>query len=64
MKVRRIIEKTLRGRSGEAVGHVHAAIAANVNEPGSSHTHVSSRQRIVQRSGRTTVRDEESPKQE
>ena len=60
MKIRKVIQKQLRG-AGEGkgtVGSVNAAIAANVNEPGHSHTHVSSKQRIVQRGGRTVVHEE------
>ena len=54
MKLHRLIKREIRrdGKSGHMVGDVNAAIAANVNEPGPSHTHVSSRQRIVQRAGR------------
>ncbi len=55
MNVRKIIQKRIRHDSDgvNVAGDVNAAIAANVNEPGPSHTHVSSRQRVVQRSGRT-----------
>lgn len=41
----------IRRRLGEA-GAVNAVVAANVNEPGPSTVRVSSKQRIVQRSGR------------
>ena len=53
MKLHKLIKREIRrdGKSGHVVGDVNAAVAANVNEPGPSHTHVSSRQRIVQRSG-------------
>ncbi len=44
-----------RGGGTDVVGDVNAAIAANVNEPGRTRTHVSSKQRIVQRGGRTEV---------
>jgi hypothetical protein len=49
----------ITGKGVNAVGDVNAVISANVNE-GSSHSHVStrSRQRIVQRSGRTKVTEE------
>jgi hypothetical protein len=54
MKLHKLIKREIRrdGKTGQVVGDVNAAIAANVNEPGPSRTHVSSRQRIVQRSGR------------
>jgi hypothetical protein len=47
MKVRKVI----RRRLGES-GAVNAVVAANVNEPGPSVVKVSSKQRIVQQSGR------------
>jgi len=54
------IHKTLRStRPGtEGVAQVNAVVAANVNEP-RQRTHVSSKQRIVQRNGRTEVSTEE-----
>ncbi len=55
VKIRKIVRKTFGGKASDVAGSLHAAIAANVNEPGRSHTHVSSRQRIVHRSGRTDV---------
>jgi hypothetical protein len=61
MNIRRIIEQRIRhhGKGVNAAGDVHAVISANVGK-GSSHTHVSSRsrQRIIQRSGRTEVFEE------
>ncbi len=53
MNVRRLIQKRIRHASEgvNVVGDVNAAVSANVNEPGPSRTHVSSRQRVVQRSG-------------
>jgi len=50
----KIISRRIRhkGEGVDLVGDVNAAIAANIGEPGSS-THVSSSQRVVQRSGRT-----------
>ena len=36
-------------------GGINAVVSANVNEPGSSVTSVSSKQRIVQRNGKTEV---------
>ena len=61
MKLRKVIQKTIRqhGDRTDAVANVNAAVAANVNEPGRSHTHVSSKQRIVQRGGRTEVLESE-----
>jgi hypothetical protein len=61
VKFRKIIQRRIghHGKAVNAVGDVNAVISANVNE-GSSHSHVStrSRQRIVQRSGRTKVTEE------
>ncbi len=53
MNVRKLIQERIRHSSDgvNVVGDVNAAIAANVNEPGPTHTHVSTRQRVVQRSG-------------
>jgi hypothetical protein len=56
MRVAEIIRRRIR-RSSEGVdfaGDVNAAIAANVGERGAA-THVSSSQRIVQRSRRADV---------
>jgi len=67
MKLRKVIQKRLRheGRGANVAGSVNAVVSANVNEPGGAKTHVSSHQRIVQRSGRTEVfDDEEAPKGE
>jgi len=61
VNLRKKIEKTIRssGPGASGVVHVNAAVAANVNEPGTRKTHVSSKQRIVQRGGRTEVFTEE-----
>jgi hypothetical protein len=61
VRLRKVIQKTIRrhGDRSDVVGNVNAAVAANVNEPGRSHTHVSSKQRIVQRGGRTEVFESE-----
>ena len=61
MNLRKVIQKTVRrsGAGTDVVGNVNAAVSANVNEPGRSVTSVSSRQRIVQRGGRTEVFEEE-----
>ena len=63
MKLHKLIKREIRrdGKSGQVVGDVNAAIAANVNEPGPSHTHVTSRQRIVQRSGRRSAPENGEP---
>ena len=53
MKIRKLIERSVR-RSTDGVdvaGDLHAVVSANVNEPGRSTTHVSSRQTVVQRQG-------------
>lgn len=61
MDFHKIIQRRIRrqGKGVNAVGDLNAVISANVNE-GSSRSHVStrSRQRIVQRSGRTEVKEE------
>lgn len=57
MKINKVIRKKLKGDS--VAGGVNAVIAANINEPGSTHTSVSSKQRIVQRNGKTIVHEEE-----
>ncbi len=61
MKFKKIISKPFRheGEDASVAGGVNAVVSANVNEPGKSHTRVSSRQRIVQRNGRTEVFEEE-----
>jgi hypothetical protein len=53
VKLRKVIRRKLRheGKDVTAAGDVNAAVAANLNEPGPSRTHVSTRQRVVQRSG-------------
>ena len=61
MRVNKIIRKRIR-RSGDGsnlAGDVNAAVSANINERGSSKTRVSSRQRIVQRSGKREVSEHE-----
>ncbi len=60
MKIRKIVQKTFRGKASDVAGSLTAVIAANVNERGGSHTHVSSRQRIVHRSGRTEIDEEKA----
>jgi hypothetical protein len=60
LKFRKIISKPFRheGKDASVAGGLNAVVSANVNEPGRSHTRVSSRQRIVQRNGRTEVFEE------
>ena len=62
MDIRKIIQRRIRHSGGgvNAAADVNAVVAANVNEAGSSHTHVSRRQstRIVQRGGKTEVYEE------
>ena len=59
MNIRKIINRRIRhsGDGVDVVGDVNAVISANVNERGGS-SHVSSKQRIVQRSGETVVSGE------
>jgi len=52
--IRKTVQKVFRDEKGQSVGSVNAAIAADVNEQG-TRTSVSSRQRIVQRSGRKSA---------
>ena len=55
-KVSRTIQKRIR-REGEGIDlavDVNAAVAGTVNEPGRTTTSVSSRQTVIQRSGRRT----------
>lgn len=62
VKIRKVIQRRIR-HEGDGVnlsGDVNAAISANVNEPGPSRTHVSTRQRVVQRSGRRRADEPES----
>ncbi|MFP5298120.1 MAG: hypothetical protein ACLGHL_03935 [Actinomycetota bacterium] len=53
MKVRRVINRTIdhEGDGVNVKGGINAVVAANVGEKGSS-THVSSKQRIVQKVSR------------
>jgi hypothetical protein len=58
MKLSKVISKTLRheGKAAQVAGRIDAAIAANVNEPGTTtRSRTKTRRRIVQRSGRTVV---------
>lgn len=61
MKIRKLISKKLDHDADgvQATGSVNAAISASVNEEGSStSSRIRSRQRIVQRSGRTVVSEQ------
>jgi hypothetical protein len=67
VKLSKVISKTLRreGKAAQVAGRIDAAIAANVNEPGgATRSRTSTRQRIVQRSGRTVVAEQRTEKDE
>jgi hypothetical protein len=57
VSLRQIIAREFRRRGAgvDFVGDVNAVIAANVGERSPSATHVSSRQRVVQRPGRRAI---------
>lgn len=59
-KIRKVVRRTIEQRDDgtHTITGVNAAIAANVGEGGSTSTRSSSRQRIVQRSGRTIAESE------
>ena len=61
VNIRKVIQRRLRhrGEGVDVVGDVNAVIAANLNERGGSSS-VSSRQRVVQRDGRTVVSETET----
>jgi hypothetical protein len=60
MRLSKVVSKTLRreGKSAQVAGRIDAAIAANVNEQGTTRSRTKTRQRIVQRSGRTVVSEQ------
>ena len=60
MKIRKVVSQTFGhdDKDVNVAGSVNAVVSADVNEA-DSHTRVSSRQRIVQRNGRTEVFEEE-----
>jgi hypothetical protein len=61
VRIHKVLSQTLRkaGRGINAEADVDAVISANVGEPEKTNrTHVSSRKRVVQRSGRTVVSEE------
>jgi hypothetical protein len=60
MRLSKVISKTLRreGNAAQVAGRIDAAIAANVNEQGTTRSRTKTRQRIVQRSGRTVVSEQ------
>jgi hypothetical protein len=59
VQLHKVIRKRIRRTDGGSnlVGDVQAVIAGNIGESGSSHVSVSSRQDIVQDSGRSTRRN-------
>jgi hypothetical protein len=65
MRFVKVIQRRIQGRDGgvDVKGGVNATVAANVGERGAT-TQVSSKQRIVQRSGRTDVTDEYDNREE
>ena len=64
MKLSKVISKSLRrkGKNAQVAGRIDAAIAANVNESDTTRTRTKTRQRIVQRSGRTVVSEQRTEK--
>jgi hypothetical protein len=60
MRLSKVISKTLRreGKAAQVAGRIDAAIAANVNEQRTTRSRIKTRQRIVQRSGRTVVSEQ------
>jgi hypothetical protein len=62
MKVRKVVERDLSATQGDVrvAGLVNAAVAANIGEPEGSVTRVSTRRRVVQRSGRAATTTVES----
>lgn len=60
MKIRKVVSRTFGhdGKDVNVAGAINAVASADVNEA-DSHTRVSSRQRVVQRNGRTEVFEEE-----
>jgi hypothetical protein len=61
VKMQKVIRKRIRRNDGgiNLVGDINAVVAANVNERGSSSASVSSRQQIVQTTGRARRKTEE-----
>jgi hypothetical protein len=61
MRIRKVIDKTIRTRRRgvNVAGDIQGVIAANVNEPGTTVVSSTSRNRIVQTSGRRTNKDKE-----
>ncbi len=60
MKIRKVVSRTFghEDKDVNVAGALNAVVSADVNEA-DTHTRVSSRQRIVQRNGRTEVFEEE-----
>jgi hypothetical protein len=62
VRIHKVLSQTFRkaARGVNAAADVDAVVSANVGEQGkTSRTHVSSRKRVVQRSGRTVVSEEQ-----
>lgn len=61
MKIRKIIRKRIRhDKEGvQVAGDINAVIAAHLEREGGSRSHVSSHQRIVQRSGNAKKAEDE-----
>ena len=57
MKIRKVIAENVNHEDKDvnAAGGLNAVVSASVNEQGANRSRVSSRQRIVQRNGRTEV---------
>lgn len=66
MRIKKVFNKKLEGgEEGVSVaGGINAAVAANVNEPGPTSTSVKTRQRIVQKNGKTVIHESETREEE
>jgi hypothetical protein len=66
VRLSKVISKTHRreGQATQVAGRIDAAIAANVNEQGTTHSRTKTRRRIVQRSGRTVVAEQHTENDE
>lgn len=51
------LKRSIKEKVGDAVDATNSAVATNVGKKG-THTSVTSRQRVVQRNGETTVTEE------
>jgi hypothetical protein len=61
VRIHKVLSQTFRkaARGVNVAADVDAVVSANVGESKTSRTHVSSRKRVVQRSGRTVVSEEQ-----